>query len=127
MKKQFTLITAIAIILLSTMAFAQNSHSAFELKTQLQKERLSDKDVSFAYDKLNQLIEQKATAPSIKELLELCLLYSRHDMSDAPYGFAAAIKSINPKEFDKVLKTFSKEDQKKIKMFIEINDTSGNG
>src|SRR5690606_26535519 len=101
MKKQFTILTAISIMFFSAMAFAQNSNAASELKTHLQKERLSDKDVNFAYEKLNQLIVQKATAPSIKELLELCLLYSRHDMSDAPYGFASAIKSINLKEFDK--------------------------
>ncbi len=127
MKKQLTLFAAICIMFFSAIGFAQNNKVATELKNQLQKERLSNKDISAAYNKLNYLIEQKATAPSVKELLELCLLYARHDMSDAPYGFAGSIKAINPKEFNEVLKTFSLEDQKKIKTFIEFNNSAGNG
>lgn len=126
MKKQFkTILTIVAVSAFSINLFAQKNEAAERLKNNLQKERLSDKDVNSAYDQLNLLIEQKATALSVKELLELTLLYSKHDPSDAPYGFMSAVKSIDAKEFDKAMKSYSKEDQKKIKMFIEINESSG--
>lgn len=98
------------------------------LKNILSRNNLSTQEVTAAYSTLGQLVENRYT-PSMKELMELCLLYAKHDVSDAPYGFASALKASNPKEFEKALKQLSKEDAEKIKEFAEAGEGSkkGNG
>ena len=115
-------------IFLSLSVFAQSNDDS-QLKEKLNKQQqLSDKDLSSAYQSIVDLVDQKKTALSSKKLLELCLLYSKHDYSNAPYEIALSIKEANPKEYEKALKELSKKDAAKIKKFVEIaEDTAKNG
>ena len=99
------------------------------LKSLLKREKLSNKEISSAYDNLARIIDTKVSV-TMKDLLELCLLYSKHDQSDATYEFALKLKKSNKDEFEKALNELSKEDKAKIEEFIKIaeaQEESGNG
>jgi hypothetical protein len=110
-------------------AHAQNLESS-DLKNTLQRENLSSDDAYTAYEKLDALVQAKATTRPMKELLELCLLYAKHDESDAVYDLVYDLKKSNKKEFEKALKQLSKENRAKILDFIKMTEgeiKNGNG
>lgn len=130
MAKILNTLMSLLVVLNFSYAHAQKAESAKDLKQELSKEKLSPEEVDVAYDKLSAFVEAKKTTLSMKELLELCLLYFKHDGSDAAYDFVLDLKKSNQKEFDKALKLFSKEDAAKIKDFIKISEEAeknGNG
>lgn len=113
----FTL--AFAFICNTTYASTKNSVDEKSLKVLLSKEKLSNQEVDGAYNELARMIDNKANL-TMKDLLELCILYSQHDLSDAPYEFANSLKKSNPKEFEKALKSLSEKDRATIERFIYI-------
>lgn len=126
MKKLIQTIMAVYMFLGVPVAFAEKPVECAdpiqpkELKELLEKSKLSGKEINKAYDALSRLFEKKVY--TVKDLIELCLLYSKHDRSDVANTFAETIKDSNPEEFAKALKEFSAEDAKKIKELVEINE-----
>jgi uncharacterized protein YaiL (DUF2058 family) len=125
---------AVAIITLSMSVYAQDKKTqavdAAQLKSLLSSERLSGKDMDNAYNSLDKLITKKINAADMKTLLELCLLYFKHDQSDAAYDFVYNLKKSDETSFNNALNQLPKEDQKKIKEFIELSEREaeeGNG
>lgn len=103
-----------------------------ELRSYLSKESLSPENVSIAYNVLDKLVDSVSTklVSSIKEILELCLLYSKHDQSDAIYGLPNSLQYSYPKEFEQALSQMNKKDAAKIREFVEIAksmEVGGNG
>jgi hypothetical protein len=124
-KKLIHIIISALVLLEGAGTYAQKANECVEtqpkeLKSLLEKDKLSGKEISKAYDALATLVDKKVY--TVKDLLDLCLLYSKHDRSDAVYTFAATIKDANPVEFEKAVNELSKEDAAKIKEFIEISD-----
>lgn len=130
MKKLINSLTLIAVVFGFGVAQAQKSVSTAELKTELSKEKLSREQMDKVYDKLSGLIEVKRTNLSMKELLELCLLFFKHDGTDSAMDFVYELKISNPKEFSKTLNQFSDTDKKQIQDFIKMTEEdikNGNG
>jgi hypothetical protein len=107
----------------ANIAFAQSSS---ELKSTLNKSKLSSVEAYQAYEKLDGLIQAKKANLSMKELIELCLLYSKHDVSDAPYDLVNDLRKSNTKDFDKALNELSKQDREKVQDFLKMAESDQN-
>lgn len=120
----------LAFVFIFNIAHAANiSVDGKNLKTLLTKQKLSNQEVDEAYNGLARMIDNKINL-TMKDLLELCILYSQHDPSDAAYDFAYNLKKSKPKEFEKALKELSKKNRSKIEEFIKIaqsEEAGGNG
>lgn len=128
---KFKIIIITALISVSS-AFAQNatSESAKTLKSELSKKKLSTEETDAAYDKLSELVKSKAQSLSMKDLLVLCLEYTKHDPSDAPYELVNDLKKSNSKEFSRAVNDLSKKDKNRILEIIKIQEDTekyGNG
>jgi hypothetical protein len=129
MKELIKILALVAVLFNYSAAHAEKDTDVKSLKTLLTHEKLSSEDIDKAYNTLDKLVAIKV-GMTMKDLLELCVLYSKHDTSDAASDFAINLKKSNPKEFQKALKELSKEDKAKIKEFIKLaeeEEKNGNG
>lgn len=128
--KNLIKIIYIAIALSFTVAQAQTvSRDERDVKTLLSKGKLSVDEKSQVFDGLSHIIENK-TLISTKDLLEMCLSYSKIESSDAPYDLIYNLKKGSPLEFEKALKTLSPEKRARIQQIIDMSadeEAHGNG
>ncbi|MES2768650.1 MAG: hypothetical protein V4596_05830 [Bdellovibrionota bacterium] len=121
----------ITILILGNSAFAQSQEIDLKkLKSDLASSALSPEAADIVYLKLNKLVKEKTSSLSMRELLEMCLQYTKHDPSDAPYDLIYDLKKSDPKQFDQALKEFSKKDKARILEIIKMSEDetkNGNG
>lgn len=130
-KMKFKIIL-IAVLISANSVFAQSKFNddVKALKSELVKKSLSSEEIDAAYDKLSDLVNAKTQSLSMKELLEMCLQYTKHDPSDAPYELVYDLKKSNSSEFNKALNKLPKKDKDRIIGIIKIQEDTekfGNG
>lgn len=96
------------------------------IKESLSKEKVDPKDLNAAYDGIAQLVSNRGTIP-MKDLMELCLLFNKHNTSDAVFGLILTLKMSDEKEFNKALRMLSKANAKKVEDLVELAQGSNSG
>lgn len=93
-----------------------------ELRSLLQKANLNAKEQSIALQSLDKLSADVSSnmVVFIKDMLELSLLYSKHDPSEEIYGLVYSLESSHPDDFKRALDQLSSNDARVIKRFLEI-------
>ncbi len=96
------------------------------IKETLSKKTVESKDLNAAYDGIAQLVSNRGTIP-MKDLMELCLLFNKHNTSDAVFALILTLKMSDEKEFNKALRTLSKANAKKVEDLVELAQGSNSG
>lgn len=124
----------IQFLTLTSLAFAASASYAQvnteKLKATLSKNVLESEENDQVYEKLESLVQAKKSNIEMRELLELCLRYSKLDNTDAGYDLIYELRKSNKKEFDNAVKALSKEDRSRINEIIKMTEDEikyGNG
>ncbi len=119
------------MLILTSSTFAQSQEVDLKkLKSDLASSALSPEAADIVYLKLDKLVKEKASSLPMRELLEMCLQYTKHDPSDASYDLIYNLKKSDQKQFEKALKEFSKKDKARILEIIKMSEDeikNGNG
>lgn len=128
MKKLLQVLTMTGLLLGVSAVHAQVNTG--DIKATLSKSSLEGEENDQVYEKLEELVQAKRSNVEMKELLQLCLSYSKLDKTDAGYDLIYELKKSNKEEFDKALRQLPKEDRARIKHIIKISEEEikyGNG